>query len=63
MTTMNSPLTNPTASTFRVGARLAVLVAVCAALATGFVAGLTTPTQDPASQVARTPAACVAPTC
>jgi hypothetical protein len=63
MTTRNQSMITLTASPLRVGARLAVLAAVCIALLAGFVAGVTPPSQDPAHQVARTPSACRAPTC
>jgi hypothetical protein len=52
----------PTASPLRVGGRLAVLAALCAALVGGFVAGLSA-TADGASQVASTHARCGARAC
>jgi len=63
MTSQRQPFTTPSASPLRVGARLAVLAAVCAALTIGFVAGLGSTSQEAAGQLARVPATCSAPTC
>jgi hypothetical protein len=63
MTTLQQAPTFHTTSPLRVGGRIAVVAALCAALAGGFVAGLSGTSREAGRQVANSPASCASLPC